>query len=172
MFAPLMNGGRIMQHASRLGFFCVRHLVAALLTVSAGCLLWTVIYFVLLLWAGSAGGGMGSPLTYPIGLLLFLVAGAAVSLALLFPATALAECLARWLGFPILVQIPLGVAFLALLCLAAASIQSSISFNVLFLSLLLPMGLYWWVAQSAPLACSLLRVIGSAMRRADSTRNK
>ena len=114
-----MNGRHTIQIAGRVGFFCARHFLALLLVVLAGCLLWTVTYFALLLWAAFAGGGLGGPLAYPAGLLFFLVAGAAASLALLFPATALAEWLAGWFGLPVLVQIPLSVAFLALLCLAA-----------------------------------------------------
>lgn len=150
-----MNGSQIIQITGRIGFFCARHFLSVLLTVLAGCLLWTVTYFALLLWAAFTSGGLGGPLAYPAGLLFFLVAGTAASLVLLFPATAFAEWLARRLGFPVLVQIPFSVASLALLCLAAVGIHSSVSFGaLLFLSHLLPLGLYWWVAQSAPLAFS------------------
>ena len=160
-----MNGRHTIQITGRVGFFCARHFLALLLTVLAGCLLWTVVYFALLLWAAFAGGGLGGPLAYPAGLLFFLVAGSAASLVLLLPATALAEWFARWHGFPVLAQIPLSVAFLALLCFAAVGLRSSLSFGVLFLSLLLPLGLYWWVAQSAPLALSLLRFVQSTIHR-------
>jgi hypothetical protein len=161
-----MNGSQTIQTAGRIGFFCARHFLAVLLTVLAGCLLWTVTYFALLLWAAFAGSGLGGPLTYPAGLLFLLVAGTATSLVLLFPATAFAEWLARRLGFPVLVQIPFSVAFLALLCFAAVGIRSSVSFGVLlFLSLLLPLGLYWWVAQSGPLVLSLLRLVRSVIHR-------
>ena len=160
-----MNGRHTIQIAGRIGFFCARHFLALLLVVLAGCLRWTVTYFALLLWAAFAGGGLGGPLAYPAGLLFFLVAGTAAGLALLFPATAMAEWLARWVGLPVLVQIPLSVTFLALLCLAAVSIHLSLSFGVLFLSLLLPLGLYWWVAQSAPLALSVLRFLRSTIHR-------
>ena len=76
---------------------------------------------------------------------------------LLFPAAASAEWLAGWLGLSIFVQIPLSMAFLAPLCFAAIGIRPSLGFSVLFLTLLLPLGFYWWVAQSGPLVVSLLR---------------
>ena len=104
-------------------------------------------------------------MAYPAGLLLFLVAGATASLGLLFPATAFAEWFARWRGFPVLAQVPLSVVCLTLLCLVVAGVHPSLSFGVLFLSLLLPLGLYWWVAQSVPLTLSLLRFIHSTIRR-------
>jgi hypothetical protein len=76
--------------------------------------------------------------------------------------------LARRRGLPVLAQIPLSVGILAVLSLAVAGIAAavvdhpsfqgvSVSFGALFLGHLLPLGLYWWVAQSGPLLLSLLR---------------
>ena len=153
-----MNSYHAIQIAGRIGFFCVRHFFASLLTVLTGCLLWTIVYFAILLWAALAGSGLGGPLAYPAGLLFFLGAGAAASSMLFFPATALAEWLARRVGLPVFAQMPLSVAFLALFCLAWVGFCSSLSFGVLFLSLLFPLGFYWWAAQGASLVLSLLRV--------------
>ncbi|HEV2803710.1 MAG TPA: hypothetical protein VGW57_02150 [Chthoniobacterales bacterium] len=105
-------------------------------------------------------------MAYPAGLLFFFVATTAVSAILLFPSTAFAEWFAQRRGFPILVQIPLSVVVLALHCFVAVSIASafgsqptlhgvSVGFGVLFLALLLPLGVYWWAAQSGPLLFSL-----------------
>jgi hypothetical protein len=138
-----------------------------IVTVVVACVVWTVTYFALLLWAAFIGGGIGGPLAYPAGLLFFFVATTATSLFLLLPSTALAEWFTQRRGFPILAQIPVSVAVLALLCLIAVSIVSaagsqptfhgvSVGFGILFLVLLVPLGIYWWGAQSAPLLLSLL----------------
>jgi hypothetical protein len=157
-----------LQTAGRIGSFFARHSLALLVTVAAPCVLWTVTYGALLLWALVVGGGVGSPASYPLTLLVILLAGTAGALTLLLPSTALAEWWARRRGLPVLAQIPLSVAILAGLSLAVAGIASavvfqpsvrgvSVSFGALFLVHLLPLGLYWWVAQSGPLLLSLLR---------------
>ena len=154
--------------SARIGGFCARHLLATLVTVMVLCVLWTVTYFALLLWAAISGGGLGSPAGYPLGLLLALVGGTVVSLTLFLPATALGEWIAKRRGLPILAQIPISIAILAALCLLvvgsalAAGMQASFRsgaacFAVLFLAHLLPLGLYWWVAQSGPLLVSLFK---------------
>jgi hypothetical protein len=158
---------RSLERAGRIGGFCARHLFALGVAMLAACAAWTVTYFALLLWAVLTGGGLGGPLAYPAGLLFALVAMAAAGLVLLLPATALAEWVARRRGFPVLAQIPVSVGILALLCLAVVGLVSaggfqptlrgaSIGFGTLFLALLLPLGLYWWTAQSIPLLASLL----------------
>lgn len=152
-----------------LAGFCVRHLVALFVTVATACLLWTVVYFALLLWAVFSGGGIGGPLAFPAGLLFVLVAATLAVLSLFLPATALAELVARRRGFPILVQIPISVAFLAVLSFIVVgtvmTVRSGtttpkdflIASGLLFVIHLLPLGLYWWVAQSGPLIVSIVR---------------
>ena len=170
-----MNASQAIQTAGRIGSFCARHFLALGVTVAAACLVWTVIYFALLLWAVFTNSGIGGPLAYPAGLLFFFVATTAASLILLFPSTALAEWFSRRRGFPILAQIPVSVAVLALLCLIAVSIASavgsqptlhgvSVGFGVLFLVLLVPLGLYWWAAQSVPLLLSLINRLRGTLR--------
>ena len=161
-----MNGSQAIQTAGRIGSFCARHFLALAVTVAAACVVWTVTYFALLLWAVFTDSGIGGPLAYPAGLLFFFVATTAASLVLLLPSTALAEWFARRRGYPILAQIPVSVVVLSLLCLVTVSIASavgsrptlhgvSVGFGVLFLVLLVPLGLYWWAAQSGPLLLSL-----------------
>ena len=156
-----------IKTAGYIGSFCARHFFATAVTVAAACVVWTVTYFALLLWAVFTGGGIGGPLAYPAGLLFFLVAATVISLLLLFPSTALAEWFVRRRGFPILAQIPVSVFALALLCLASVGIawvvgskptfhRVSAGFGGLFVVLLLPLGLYWWTAQSVPLLLSLI----------------
>ena len=146
----------------------VRHSLATLVMVLVLCVLWTVTYFALLVWAAVSGGGLGSPAAYPLGLLLALVGGTVVSLTLFLPATALAEWIAKRRRLPIFVQIPISIAILAALCLlvigiaVAAGMQASFrsgaaGFAMFFLAHLLPLGLYWWVAQSGPLLVSFFK---------------
>jgi hypothetical protein len=170
-----MNGSQTIRTAGRIGSFCARHFLALAVTVAAACIVWTVAYFALLVWAMFTDGGIGGPLAYPAGLLFFVVATTAASLLLLFPSTALAEWFARRCGFPILAQIPVSVVALAVLCLVTVSIASavgsqptfqgvSIGCGLLFLALLVPLGLYWWAAQSVPLLLSLIKRLRALLR--------
>lgn len=163
-----MNRSQAIQTAVGITGFCARHILALVVTVAVPCVLWTVTYFALLLWAVFTGGGIGGPLAYPAGLLFFFIAAIVASLLLLFPATALAEWFTKRRGLPILVQIPISVGILALLCMllvaVAASVGAppsfqgvSVGFGVLFIAHLLPLGLYWWTAQSGPLLLSLFQ---------------
>jgi hypothetical protein len=170
-----MNKSRVIRTAGRIGSICIRHCLALAITVLAACALWTITYFALLLWAVFTDSGIGGPLAYPAGLLFFFLASTAAGLVLFLPSTALAEWFARRRGFPILAQIPLSVAGLAMLCFVMVGIASavraqptlygvSVSFGVLFFALLVPLGLYWWAAQSGPLLLSLLRRLRGIFR--------
>lgn len=170
-----MNGSKTIQTAVRLGAFWARHSVAMIVVVAFACLFWTATYFALLLWAMFAGDGIGGPLVYPVGLLFFLVASTVTSLVLLLPSTALAEWLARHRCWPILAQIPVSVVILSFLCLAVVGIGgatgshptirgASMGFGILLVIHLVPLGIYWWVAQSVPLILSFLRRLLSAFR--------
>jgi hypothetical protein len=170
-----MNGRQAIQTARRLGGFGVRHVLALFVTVAVLCMLWTVAYFALLLWAVFTNGGIGGPLAYPAGLMFFFVAGSVASLVLLFPSTACAEWFARRRSFPILAQLPISIVVLALLCLVLAGIGAAfgaqpsfrgvtVGFGVLFVAHLLPLGLYWWAAQSGPLLVSLFQRLAGIFR--------
>jgi hypothetical protein len=176
----MMNRSQTIQTAVGISGFCARHLLALAVTIAVPCVLWTIAYFALLLWAMVTNGGIGGPLAYPAGLLFFFVAATVASLVLLLPSTALAEWIARRRRLPILAQIPISVGILALLCFvlvciaasvdAAPSFQGvSVGFGVLFIAHLLPLGLYWWMAQSGPLLFSLFkRLRGTSFRFASS----
>jgi hypothetical protein len=156
-----------IRASGRIGGFCVRHLLALLVTVALPCVLWTVVYFALLLWAVLTGGGVGGPLAYPVGLLFLFASATISSLVLLFPSTALAAWFSRRCALPVLAQIPISVTVLAVLCFTAVAVAGaagrqpfcrdlSVSFGILFAVHLLPLGLYWWIAQSVPLLLSLV----------------
>lgn len=161
--------------AARIGVFCARHCLALAVTVAAACVLWTVAYIALLFWALLTNSGLGGPFAYPAGLLYLFVATTATCIFLFFPCTALAEWFVRRRGLSIIVQIPISVILLALLCLAAAGIAAMVGSppaigdllagaGVLFLSLLVPFGLYWWVAQSLPLSLALIQRLRGILR--------
>ena len=169
-----MNTNQAIQAVVGISAFCARHLFAFVVIVAVPCVLWTVAYLALLLWAMISGGGIGGPLAYPAGLLVILVAATVASLVLLFPSTALAEWFAKRRGFPILAQLPISVAVLALLCLVLVAVAAAVDtgpsfqgvavgFGVLFIAHLLPLGLYWWTAQSGPLLLSLLKLLRSTL---------
>ncbi len=164
--------GNAIRTAASVGGFCARHGLALIVTVAVPCVLWTAAYIALLVWAMITDSGIGSPLAYPAWLLFFFVAAMVGGLCLLFPSTALAEWIAKRRALPIIAQIPISVAMLAVLCLAAVfmtaalGMQSSlhgfsIGFGVLFVAHLLPLGLYWWVSQSGPLLLALIRRVRS-----------
>ena len=143
----------------RTAGFCARHSVALLVTVGVECGLWTITYFALLLWAMCAGGGLGSPATYPLGLFSIIVAGTLDCAALLLPSTALAEWYQRRCGYGTLALLCVALtclSFLACGWVFSARLATATS-AVLFLLHLLPLGLYWWVVQCGPLLLSLLR---------------
>lgn len=157
-----------MTTVGRLGSGLARHSLALIVTVVAACIVWTLTYFALLAGAVVSDGGVGGPLAYPAGLLFALVATSMASLALLLPSTVGGEWVARRRGWPVLVQIPLSVACLGGLCFAVVALVSAIGsrltlndvsagFGVLFLALLVPLGVYWWAAQSGPLLLSIVR---------------
>jgi len=165
-----MKAGQALKTAGYLSAFLIRHLVATAVIVVTPCVVWTVCYFALLIWAIIVDGGVGSPLVYPLGLVFFATAGTLMSLLLFLPATA--EWLARWLNLPVLVQIPLSVAVLAALCFVTVLVMSertfqglSFNFALLYVLMLLPMGLYWWVALSGPLLVALLSRINLTLAR-------
>ncbi len=151
-----------------VGAFLVRHFLASCVVVVSACILWTVLYFALLLWAVVSGGGIGGPLAYPVGLLLVFVLAAIVTALLLWPSAALAEWIGRRSRLGILAQIPLSVAVLAVLSFTAAFIAHAFNHPyfagrflsagaVVFIVHLVPLGIYWWAAQSGPLVISLFR---------------
>jgi len=153
-----------MRIAVRGGVFLLRHLLALAGLVALGCFFWTVVYFGLLLWALTSGGGIGGPLAYPAGLVVVFCLGVGAGLGLLLPATALAEWLVGRRHWPVLAQIPVSVALLVLICSAivfAGSGELSTGFlnqlaivGVLVALNLVPLGIYWWIAQSGPLIWS------------------
>jgi len=162
-----------------IGSIVARHALATAVTVIAACVVWTVTYLTLLFWALVTNSGLGSPLSYPAGLLFIALISLAGSLILLLPSTALAELLAKTFRLPILAQLPISLAFLALLCtIAAFSTVATASVPLildpwkqaalLFLTTLVPLGVYWWTVQCIPLLIALFRKLSKPFRPAET----
>lgn len=92
--------------------------------------------------------------------MFFFLATIALVLLVLFPACAMAEWIGRRRHWPVLAQIPLSVGMTAVICgVIAAVVDGGIVpvFGWLFAGCLVPLGFYWWVAQSGPLLISVVR---------------
>jgi len=160
---------------SRIGYFCARHSLAVIALAILTCILWTATYFALLLWAIFAGGGIGGPLAYPAGLIMFPMVSTFIGIFVFLPSTAFAEWFTHRHGWPILAQIPVCVAiigiisiviiiFAALSSSGASFLNSIMGFMALFLLLIIPLTVYWWVVQSIPLVNSLVQRIRMTFR--------
>lgn len=178
----------ILSFAAKAGGFFARHSLATLATAGVACALWSVTYAALLVWAVLSGGGLGGPLAYPGGLVLVALGTVMLCCGLLGPATGVAEWLVRRRRLPILVGIPASVGALVALCtlaVAAGSVArvfgsvpaAAVALAALVLSLLLPLGFYWWVAEIGPVLVSaggsLIGMVGSipsALRRVQGSR--
>lgn len=168
--APFLN------RTLTIGTFYARHLLALCVVVAAPCVLFTILYFVLLLWAIVFGGGIGSPIAYPIGLMVIFIGAFGVGSMLFFPSTVFAEWIVKKRNLPVLAQIPITVGSVGMLCLLVSAIATAnssapslrsafVGFATLFGILLLPLGLYWWTAQSGPLVLAVFRRVLAVFQR-------
>lgn len=165
-----MNGAQASKITGLVGSLIVRHALAFAVSITIASAAWTLTYFALLFWAIIMNRGIGGPLAYPAGLLFTSLVSSLASLVLFLPSTVLAEWITRRLRVSTFVQIPLSVGFLAILCVVMVVILTGMGAEVvskkiplhsgtLFLSMLLPLGLYWWAVQSVPLMIALFRKI-------------
>jgi hypothetical protein len=138
--------------------FAARHLLASPLAAVIGCLLWTIMYLVLLLIAMIGGGGVGGPLAYPAGLFAILLTCLWIGWGIFAPACLVGVVSCSALNWPRLAAIP--IVFLAGFALSYLHYAAYIEWvtthsmppvaNVfknycLFISI--PMGLYWWLTE-------------------------
>lgn len=138
--------------------FAVKHAVAATVVISGIVAFTAASYFALLAWAVIAGEGLGGPLAFPVMVLFALVASVVSVLLVLLPTTALTEWICVKRGVHRLWQIPVATLLLAGYVFSAALVagvawESSVHraaslAGILFASLLVPLGAYWWSLQS------------------------
>jgi hypothetical protein len=125
----------------------IRHLFACLVTVSIALAVAVGGYAFLFVWAVFGGGGLGSPLTLPVLILVTIVCGIAGCLLVLMPSVALAERFTRRR----LSELPMAAGLTLALCLLIArwmDVEILGGFS-LWLLALLPLTGYWICVRSA-----------------------
>lgn len=138
--------------------FLARHGLFIGLVVLLGWGLWTVAYLVLLLIAVFSNQGLGSPFTYPVGMIAMAATCLFLGGGIFAPASALGAWFCRKFRWPRLAAIPvvfltaLALSFLiyrGLIELGAAQAMPSVGTMVKNFSvyLSLPLGIYWWLTE-------------------------
>ena len=138
--------------------FLVKHVVATGVTVGGVLVLLATLYFMLLVVAILTDGGIGSPATLPIGLLLTAVLMTGVALVVFLPVTIAASWIRHRSGLTYLYEIPIAamllVAYILLVAIVvglAKAYPLSSAFwyaSAVSLALLLALGVYWLCLQS------------------------
>lgn len=119
--------------------FAIRHALATPLAIVAGCLLWTLAYFILLLCAVIFGQGLGGPLAYPAGIIAVVVGGLVIGWGIFAPACAVGALFCGITGWSRFAAIP--VVFVSGFLLSYVLVQNYA------LVLALPLGIYWWATE-------------------------
>ncbi|QTN31091.1 hypothetical protein HZ994_01705 [Akkermansiaceae bacterium] len=138
--------------------FAARHFLVVVLAVAALCILWTLIYFGLLILSIFMGGGLGSPLTYPAGLLGILLGCMVIGWGVFAPASGLGAVFCRLFKLPKFAAIPFVVlvAFALSHCLFWFFVSQMtthpmpptwIILEKFCLFLTIPLGAYWWITE-------------------------
>ncbi len=138
--------------------FLVKHAVATAVIVGGVSALLATLYFVLLVVAILTDGGIGSPATLPIVLVLTAVLMTGVALAMFLPVTVAAGWISNRTGLTYLYEIPIAalllVAYILLVAIAvglAKAYPLSSAFwyaSAVSLALLPALGVYWLCLQS------------------------
>lgn len=138
--------------------FAIRHALATPVAIVAGCVLWTVAYLLLLLWAVIFGHGLGGPLAYPAGIVAVVAGGVLIGWGIFAPACAAGALFCGFSGFTRFAAIPVvfAVGFLFSYLIYWVFIEwgttSPIpSFGIIIgnyaMFLSVPLGGYWWVTE-------------------------
>lgn len=146
--------------AVRIVLALSRHAIAALLTVSIPCVLFTIAYLAILFEAMRRGGGLGSPATYPLGLIFIVAVAGGIALVFFSVPTALAELLTRRLGQAAAWQLPISAGISSLFAIPAAALLTfsagggiadfPIVMGLMILAHAAPLAFYWTVLRSGP----------------------
>lgn len=132
-------------------FYFLRHVLFVLALAAAAAVMVALVYVALLGWAIVQGGGLGSPVAWPIWVALLSGAMLVVGLLNFLPACAIGRWVTGRLGWPKLAAIPfVFAAGLALWCLPmggllprGASWWPGIRFYCIWMAV--PLGGYWWL---------------------------
>lgn len=147
-----------MRNAVAIIAFGLRHFLAVCIAMIIGCVVWTVGYFGLLLYAICFNEGLGSPLTYPAGLIAIGFTCSFVGWGIFTPAAGIGRVFCWLTQLPLLTAIP--VVALSAFCFsylismlvpiafldeAAPSVWVTLKYFTLILSV--PLAIYWWLTE-------------------------
>ncbi len=138
--------------------FAVRHLLIAPFAIIAGCILWTIAYFLLLIIAVIWNQDVGGPLAYLTGIIMIIVAVIFIGWGIFAPSSAIGAIFCKMFCLPRIAAIPVvfGSAFVLSYLLYWAYIEEMTTHSMpsmwvvlknytIFLSV--PLGAYWWVTE-------------------------
>ena len=138
--------------------FFMRHFFFVLLAMIVGCIIWAVVYLVLLAIAIVANQGLGGPLAFPAGMLAVVMACAALGWGVFAPASAMGALFCGVFRLPRVAAIPVvcAAAFMLSYLLywvfiergtthPMPSIWNMLKNFVIYLSI--PLGAYWWLTE-------------------------
>ncbi|MBK8040433.1 MAG: hypothetical protein IPK22_25365 [Verrucomicrobiaceae bacterium] len=136
--------------------YIVRHVAALGIAAVLGAVLWTIVYFALLLFAMFTDSGIGSPISYPLWLVFLLLSITIIGLLIFAPACAVGRLFVAITRFPQIASIPVVFGVGALLSylayglyIATVTTHSMPPATTVFLNyciyLSIPLGAYWWI---------------------------
>ncbi len=138
--------------------FVARHGLIVLALAVMACMLWTVAYCLLLIIAIAGDYPTGSPVVYPLGLILFALGVMIIGWGIYAPACAAGRLFCRLTRLPKLAAIPVvlisAVAIVMLMRMALEAISSHATASIFhemeagdFLLLAVTLGIYWWLTE-------------------------
>ena len=163
--------------------FAARHLLIVPVAIVAGCILWTIIYVILLLAAIIFNQGIGGPLAYPAGIFAILVTSIVIGWGIFAPASAIGAIACALLKLPRLAAIPIVTAaafglsyllywgYIELVTTHSMSSAAVVLKNfAMFLSI--PLGIYWWITEGPGAIFDAFRRWVSRRRTKNNQANK
>ena len=147
-----------MKNAIAIIAFAIRHFLAVIISMALGCIAWSLFYLFLLLYALCFGGSLGSPIAYPLGLLLICSACAWIGWGIFAPAAGIGRIFCWFTAWPQMTAIPIVFAsafallYLVYLLSPALLLEAPVPSPwvvlknfTLFLSV--PLAIYWWLTE-------------------------
>lgn len=165
-----------MRNAVAIIAFGLRHFLAVCIAIIIGCVVWTVGYFGLLLYAICFNEGLGSPLTYPAGLLGIGFICSFVGWGIFTPASGLGRIFCWLTQLPLLAAIPVvALSAFAFSYLISALVPLSfldepvpsawVTLKYFILCLSIPLAIYWWLTEG-------INALSDAIMRWQATRSE
>jgi hypothetical protein len=172
----------MVKKVARISSFILRHLIASLISVVTPVIILTISYFGLLLIAMITNRDLGGPIALPFWAVFIFIISSIYTGILLFPSVLFSEIISRGFGkWQHLVQIPISTLVLAILTFVIFLLvrsypkYSEISILhwanypfVFFLSLLIPLGLYWWTMKIIQAGVSFPFFLSNKIRKSSN----